>query len=331
MNLYKSINIAKFQIGSEFKSGYTTPVPIMKKNIISEIFIGISFSALIGILILSLNNQYTKLSVALFITSLVLSLITVLSNINILIKMYAFIVSIVGASSAIIIPYSIKNKSYIIKYILSFLLAILTGMMISSIMYGTDYMLRLRSFSGVKLLYILPLMIIAIWAFVTSESFSWKNIKSLNEIKNRLVQTIKNMRLHHYIIIFIVIFGAYMYISRSGNSGSAGELELQIRALMERILYVRPRTKEFILGYPALFIAYYLYYKTKNKYSKYILILGAMGTMSTVNTFTHLHTPFLYSLLRSIYGVLFGAIIGIIYILIFKIIQKNIHKFIREA
>ena len=122
-----------------------------------------------------------------------------------------------------------------------------------------------------------------------------------------------------------------MYISRSGNSGSAGELELHIRALMERILYVRPRTKEFILGYPALFIAYYLYYKTKNKYSKYILILGAMGTMSTVNTFTHLHTPFLYSLLRSIYGVLFGAIIGIIYILIFKIIQKNIHKFIREA
>lgn len=122
-----------------------------------------------------------------------------------------------------------------------------------------------------------------------------------------------------------------MYISRSGNSGSAGELELQIRALMERILYVRPRTKEFILGYPALFIAYYLYYKTKNKYSKYILILGAMGTMSTVNTFTHLHTPFLYSLLRSIYGVLFGSIVGIIYILIFKMIKKYIHKFIREA
>lgn len=330
-NLYQSINIAKSQIGSEFKSGYTKPVPIMKKNTISEIFIGISFSALVGILISSLNDQYTKLSVALFITTLVLSLIIVLSNINILIKMYAFIVSIVGVSSAIIIPYNIKNKSYTTKYLLSFLLAILTGMMISSIMYGTDYILKLKAFSGVKLLYILPPMIIAIWSIITSETFSLKNIKSLDEIKDTLIQIIKNMKLHHYIIIFIAIFGAYMYIARSGNSGRAGELELQIRALMERILYVRPRTKEFILGYPALLIAYYLYYKTGNKYSKYILILGAIGTMSTVNTFTHLHTPFLYSLLRSIYGVLFGAIVGIIYILIFKIIQKNIYKFTREV
>ena len=329
--LYQSINIAKSQIEWEFKPGYTKPVPIMKKDIISEVLIGISFSALIGALILSLDGRYTKLSVSAFIITLVLSLITILSDINFLIKMYTFVVAIVGASSAIIIPYNIKNKSYIIKYILSFLLAILTGIIISSIMYGTDYILKLKSFSGVKLLYILPLMIIAIWAFITSDNFSWKNIKSLDQIKYRLVQIIKNMKLHHYIIIFIVMFGAYMYISRSGNSGSAGELELQIRALMERILYVRPRTKEFILGYPALFIAYYLYYKTKNKYSKYILILGAMGTMSTVNTFTHLHTPFLYSLLRSIYGVLFGSIVGIIYILIFKMIKKYIHKFIREA
>ena len=329
--LYQSINIAKSQIEWEFKPGYTKPVPIMKKDIISEVLIGISFSALIGALILSLDGRYTKLSVSAFIITLVLSLITILSDINFLIKMYTFVVAIVGASSAIIIPYNIKNKSYIIKYVLSFLLAILTGIIISSIMYGTDYILKLKSFSGVKLLYILPLMIIAIWAVITSDNFSWKNIKSLNEIKYRLVQIIKNMKLHHYIIIFIAMFGAYMYISRSGNSGSAGELELQIRALMERILYVRPRTKEFILGYPALFIAYYLYYKTKNKYSKYILILGAMGTMSTVNTFTHLHTPFLYSLLRSIYGVLFGSIVGIIYILIFKMIKKYIHKFIREA
>lgn len=330
-NLYKSINIAKSQIGSEFKSGYTKPVPIMKKNNTSEILIAVSFSALVGVLILSLNDKYTKLSVSLFIITLVASLITVLSNINTLVKMYAFIVSIVGASSAIIVPCNIENKSYITKYLLSFLLAILTGMMISSIMYGTDYILKLKAFSGVKLLYILPLMIIAIWAIITSENFSWKNIKSLNEVKDRLVVAIKNMKLYHYVIIFVAIFVAYMYISRSGNSGSAGELELQIRALMERILYVRPRTKEFILGYPALFISYYLCYKTKNKYFKYILILGAMGTMSTVNTFTHLHTPFLYSLLRSIYGVLFGTIVGIIYILIFKLIQKNIHKFIREA
>ena len=57
-----------------------------------------------------------------------------------------------------------------------------------------------------------------------------------------------------------------------------------------------------------------------------MLILGSIATMSTVNTFTHLHTPIIYSLLRSVYSVILGAIVGIICILIFKRIKRFIKK-----
>ena len=122
-----------------------------------------------------------------------------------------------------------------------------------------------------------------------------------------------------------ILAAIYIYVSRSGNGGNASEFELEIRAFMEKILYVRPRTKEFLIGYPALFISYYLYNKNK-KISQYILILGSIATMSTVNTFTHLHTPFLYSLLRTMYGVAFGAIIGVLYIFLLNVLIKFIYN-----
>ena len=150
-------------------------------------------------------------------------------------------------------------------------------------------------------------------------------MKSLKSIKNEVINRFKNLKLYHFVIGICILTVLYIYITRSGNGGNASEFELKIRAFMEKVLYVRPRTKEFLIGYPALFMAYYLYNKNIKNY-QYILILGSIATMSTVNTFTHLHTPFLYSLLRTIYGVVFGAGIGILYIFIFNVLIKFIYN-----
>ena len=64
-------------------------------------------------------------------------------------------------------------------------------------------------------------------------------------------------------------------------------------------------------------------YKKNIKYAPFMLILGSIGTMSTVNTFTHLHTPVFYSILRSIYGFLFGAIIGFLVIFVISKLEKT--------
>lgn len=327
--LINAVKIAQSQLANQFEQGIVKPLPIMEKDNISQMLIAISFSALVGALVLSIVSN-NKIAIVLTVLSLVGGLCVVLTGINVLVKIYTLGVAIIGACSAIIIPYKYKNNSYLLKYIMSFVFCILTGIMVSSIMYGTDYMLKLKSFAGVKLLYIAPPVLIAIWATVTSNTIDFKQLKTIDSAKQIIIQKIKNINLYHCMGLVIILIGTYVYISRSGNSGNATELELEFRALMEKVLYARPRTKEFMLGYPALFIGFYLY-KQRYKYSQYILILGAIATMSTVNTFTHLHTPFLYSLLRSIYGVVFGLIIAIIYIAIFKVGKKYLDKSARRG
>lgn len=324
-DLMYSIKEAKEQIGNKYSIGIANPVPIMQQHNISIIFICIAFGALLSLTLLSLFEKNLKVSIALFSIVTLVSVFVVKSDIDILIKLYTFSIAIFGAFSAIVIPYKSKLKSFLLKYILSSFIAISSGVIIASIMYGTDYMLKLKSFSGVKFLYVLPPVLITIWVVLSINMGQIKNLKSLKSIKYEIIKKIKKLRLYHLVIGICILAAIYIYVSRSGNGGNASEFELEIRAFMEKILYVRPRTKEFLIGYPALFISYYLYNKNK-KISQYILILGSIATMSTVNTFTHLHTPFLYSLLRTMYGVVFGVIIGVLYIFLLNVLIKLIYN-----
>jgi ABC-type nitrate/sulfonate/bicarbonate transport system permease component len=85
--------------------------------------------------------------------------------------------------------------------------------------------------------------------------------------------------------------------------------ELKLRDLLERVLLIRPRTKEFLLGHPALVLAGAGLGKGK-WWRPYLVTLAAVGQASLLNTFVHLHTPFLISLARSLLGLLLGAAIG---------------------
>ncbi|HSQ88792.1 DUF5693 family protein, partial [Romboutsia sp.] len=221
-----------------------------------------------------------------------------------------------------------KIRSIPIKYIITSVIATATGIIVASILYGTEYILKLKSFSGVKMLYILPPVLVAIW--ILAEMGVFKKLKitkvsNFEEFTREAINYIKGIKWYTYIIAILVMVGAVIYIRRSGNEGSASDLELQIRRLLEEIFYVRPRTKEFMIGYPAVLVSYY-FLKEKIKYGQYMLIPAAIATMSTVNTFTHLHTPIKYSLLRSFYGIVLGAIVGLIYIFIFKKIELFVNK-----
>ncbi|GAA0866119.1 DUF5693 family protein [Paraclostridium tenue] len=324
-DLMYSIKEAKEQIGDKYNIGIAKPVPIIQQYNVAIIFVCIAFAALVAITFLSLFEKNLKLSIALFSIVILGSIFVVKSDIDILIKLYTFSTAIIGAFAAIVIPYKSNLKSFLVKYIISATIAISTGMIIASIMYGTDYMLKLKSFSGVKFLYVLPPVLTAIWVILNLNIDKIKDMKSLKSIKHEVINRFKNLKLYHFVIGICILTVLYIYITRSGNGGNASEFELKIRAFMEKVLYVRPRTKEFLIGYPALFMAYYLYNKNI-KNSQYILILGSIATMSTVNTFTHLHTPFIYSLLRTIYGVVFGTGIGILYIFIFNVLIKFIYN-----
>jgi hypothetical protein len=124
--------------------------------------------------------------------------------------------------------------------------------------------------------------------------------------------------------IGMIIFGALVLMMlRTGNDNpntvSGGELAF--RGVLEQLLPVRPRTKEFILGFPALFFGLFILhaakYDAKNlgKLSGWVslcIMLGFVGLTDSVNTLCHLHTPVMVSFLRDIIGLIFGALFGLV-------------------
>jgi hypothetical protein len=87
---------------------------------------------------------------------------------------------------------------------------------------------------------------------------------------------------------------------------------MSFRNLLDRYL-VRPRTKEFMIGHPALLATLLL---SPRLPKRAILIpfalLGAIGQVSMVNSFCHLHTPLLMTVVRTFNGLWLGMLVGFV-------------------
>lgn len=318
-DIIKDINLAKGML-NRYLMGDAKEYKEIQKSKSQEILSCVAFSSIIAILILSIIDK-DKFSIILslvgFFVSLAVSFFVIKSNNISLIKLFALSGAVIGAVGAILIPYKLETRSISIRYVYSSVMTILTGLLVASILYGIEYILKLESFSGVKVLYISPVIIISLYMLIDSKILSGFDIRRLKSNNFSLKTIIKRIKWYHIFLALVVLVGAYVYISRSGNDGNVSNLELKFRTMLENILIVRPRTKEFLIGYPALLIGLYMM-RNNIKYAPYMMIIASIGTMSTVNTFTHLHTPLTNSLLRSFYGVLIGALVGIIVISIFK-------------
>ena len=119
--------------------------------------------------------------------------------------------------------------------------------------------------------------------------------------------------------------GVY-YILRTGNSMNVSSAELQFRNLLENLLIARPRTKEMLIGWPCLLLFIWSLRRHLN-FLPLVFGLGmSIGLVSIVNTFLHIRTPFLLSLLRTGWGILFGFILGVIAVLIAELLYRFIKK-----
>ena len=90
------------------------------------------------------------------------------------------------------------------------------------------------------------------------------------------------------------------------------QLEIRVRNALEYSLYVRPRTKEMLAAFPAIALFAAAAYKRC-----YVLLVplgafAAISVSSVINTFCHIFTPVLVSLVRTLSGALIGAVIGVI-------------------
>lgn len=119
--------------------------------------------------------------------------------------------------------------------------------------------------------------------------------------------------------IVIVAAGALL-VMRSGNESdvSPSQIELALRHVLTSILSVRPRFKEFLIGFPCMMLVPALL-QIHRRAIGWLLALGiGVGIGDIVDTFSHLHTPLEISILRVFNGFWVGAIIGIIAIALYR-------------
>ncbi len=199
-----------------------------------------------------------------------------------------------------------KEKRSIPQSILGLLLmsavTLVGAVFVVGLLRERAFMLGLNLFTGVKLTLSLPLAGLLVYYFLERKKeeliILWK------ELLNRPL-SIK--------ILLIVGLAAGIlgvYILRTGNAGLVpSSLETAARRLLEQVTMARPRTKEFMIGHPLMLVGLSLGFRFR---TLPFFLLGMIGQVSMLNTFTHLHTPLMISLLRSTYGLIIGIILGVV-------------------
>ncbi|SHJ28115.1 DUF5693 family protein [Desulfofundulus thermosubterraneus] len=200
------------------------------------------------------------------------------------------------------------------------LASLLGALFTVGLLTDAGFMLKLDQFSGVKLAHLAPLLLVAgVFFFLSgpAEPFGKRLERTLNQ-----PVLVKWAALAALLLAVLAV-----YLVRTGNEGqmATSALELKFRGFLDAVLGVRPRTKEFLLGHPALMLLFYTGYRD-NRFLP-LLLLGAIGQVSLVNTFAHIHTPLLVSLMRLVNGLWLGILVGLAAILVVNLAQHWWRRF----
>ena len=178
-----------------------------------------------------------------------------------------------------------------------------------------SYMMKVNAFSGVKMAHLLPLVGLAVAMAaglpMRDRPFSRAKADVMDNVRRILADPVFVWQLAAGFLALGVVGFALM---RTGNDPGVGVsgLELQFRDVMDKLMMVRPRTKEFMIGHPAFFAGIALLLANRRRWGLPLLAFGLIGQVSMVNTFCHIHTPLAVSVMRAANGLILGLLAGIV-------------------
>ncbi len=196
------------------------------------------------------------------------------------------------------------------------------GLLVAACLTADAYLMKVGQFRGVKVAQFLPLLAIgAIFAGRSTRAY-WEVKTELGEHHSELPALLAGLRealsqVVRYWHVIALVFGLGLLailMLRSGNEPGVGVagLEVQLRALLDRVLLVRPRSKEIFFGHPIMIVTLILIAAGRRRGLWVALAAGAIGQVSLLNTFCHLHTPLQVSLLRVGHGLWIGLVGGLL-------------------
>ena len=231
--------------------------------------------------------------------------------------------------------------------VLTILAAFCGSLLATSALSQLSYMIEMDLYRGVKIMQLIPigLFILAYLLVYAYEETGARDavlahvgprgekgrVKRFNAYFAQVMKT--PMQLGWFVAIVVIAVAAIFlllvfvyYIYRTGNSTTTPETELAFRNFLENTLIARPRTKEMLIGWPMLMLFIWSL-RRGMKFLPMVFGMGmSIGLVSVVNTFLHIRTPFLLSLLRTGWGILFGLLIGLAAV----VIAEGLYRLVRR-
>ncbi len=218
------------------------------------------------------------------------------------------------------------------SFLLISLFSLLGGLYVAGILNGLPFYVKADEFKGIKISVFLP--ILAVGAYYLSR---------VGDLK----KTLSNPITWSSVLLGVFILGMLGFmIARTGNDNGVGasDGEVAFRGVLDKILFVRPRTKEFMIGHPILMIGLGLLSVLKRPrpegatdeessdwqsspalagWAALAMMVGSMGQTDIVNTLCHLHIPVVLSVARIGLGVVIGSIIGLVaWMIVLRLLPK---------
>lgn len=186
--------------------------------------------------------------------------------------------------------------------------SVVAGVLVAALLTDWEFMMAAQTFLGVKVAQVVPVVLVLLLLVWRDRPRRWR--ETLTDIWS---WTSRPLLLRYAIAVIVVGVAAVILLARSGNFGlPLLAAEERLRNLMENLLVARPRTKEYLIGHPALMLAAAVAALGWRAWALPLAAVGAIGQAGIVNSFSHIHTPLLYVVWRTINALVLGSVLGVI-------------------
>ena len=212
------------------------------------------------------------------------------------------------------------------------LISLAGAMMTAAPLSSTHFMLEMGIFRGVKLAQLLPLAFFCL-LFVSYYGLFEKDHKGNHLNPGDIVTALKwGIPVWALFLLAVVGLAGYYYLARTGHetSVSVSDVEMIFRNDLETLLLARPRTKEFLVAFPAIMLAVYCAVRRLPFWTALFGLAGTIGLTSVCNTFMHIRTPLYLGFVRTGYALLLGILVGIVFILCFEGLLRLTRALVRK-
>lgn len=190
------------------------------------------------------------------------------------------------------------------------LLSLAGAAFVSGLLGDIRFLLEMQIFRGVKLTFVLPLLLVSI-VYIQKFPFFGQTVSSDKDFI-RFVKKFCSVQIRLGLLVGLGILAVvgYVFIGRSGNNGApVPGFEIALRRFLENVMYARPREKEFLFGHPAVLLAMTALYRKWPQILHYFLIVAVtIGQGSMVETFAHMRSPYVLSFIRGLDGLAAGSL-----------------------